>query len=76
MPEFHKLGVGLFVFFSILSLVLVVSKPVAKELEATVLSWIHAFRRIQAEWRKPIEIEPPPPSPKSLGHNRSKRKPR
>jgi hypothetical protein len=64
MPDLHEIGVSLFIFFSVLSLVLVISKPVAKEFETTASTWIRAFKHIQEEWRtltiKPTS-EPPPP---------------
>jgi len=64
--DLHEVGLALFIFFSVVSLVLVVSKPVAKEFEATVLEWIHAFKRIRAEWRKPLTIEQPSQLPRPL----------
>ena len=73
MPELHEIGIGLFVFLSITSLILVVAKPIATEFEATALRWIRAFKRIRAELRTPLRKEessqPPPP----LNHTRSKR---
>lgn len=53
----HEFGVALFVFFSVISLVLIVSKPVAKEFEATALEWIRTFKRIKEEWRKPLPVD-------------------
>lgn len=63
MPDLHEIGLGLFIFFSVLSLVLVISKPVAKEFETTASAWIRAFKRIRKEWRT-LRIQPtsePPP---------------
>lgn len=58
MPDLHEVGVELFILLSVLSLILVVSKPVAKEFEATALVWIQALKKIQAERRKTC-FEPP-----------------
>ena len=55
--DFHHIGLSLFIFFSVLSLILVVSKPIAKEVEATAIRCIRAFKRIRAEWNAPAEIE-------------------
>ncbi len=55
--DFHHIGLSLFIFFSVLSLILVVSKPVAKVFEAAAIRWIHAFKRIRAEWNTPAKIE-------------------
>lgn len=71
MLDFHQVGLGLFLFFSVLSLVLVVSKPVAREFEATALAWIRAFKRIHAEWRAPLTIEKPLQSPQLLSRKSS-----
>lgn len=70
MLDFHQVGLGLFTLASILSLILVVSKPIAKEFEATVIRWIRAFKRIRAELRTDEHPSPPPPP---LEHNRSRR---
>ena len=71
--DLHQVGVGLFVFFSILSLILVVSKPVAKEFEATALRWIRAFKRIRAEWRKPLAVAQPAEPRRLSNRTHSKR---
>lgn len=61
--DLHQIGLSLFVLASIVSLVLVVAKPLGKEFEATALVWIRAWKRIQAERRKPfidqVSSEPP-----------------
>jgi len=74
MPELHQVGVGLFILFSTISLLLVVAKPVAKEFEITILEWIRAFKRIQAEWHKPLSIESPSGQRRLLKRTHSKRK--
>jgi hypothetical protein len=73
MTDLHEVGVGLFIFFSVLSLTLVVSKPVAKEFETTALTWIRAYKRIQAEWKAPLIIEQSSPSPPLRDQTRSER---
>jgi hypothetical protein len=75
MTDLHEVGVGLFIFFSVLSLTLVVSKPVAKEFETTALTWIRAYKRIQAEWKAPFIIEQSSPSPPFRDHTRTEREP-
>jgi hypothetical protein len=70
MLDFHQVGLGLFTLASILSLILVVSKPIAKEFEATAIRWIRAFKRIRAELRTD---EQPSPPPLPLEHTRSRR---
>jgi hypothetical protein len=49
MPDLHEIGVGVFIFFSVLSLVLGISKPVAKDSRRQLLSGCGAFKRIQAD---------------------------
>lgn len=71
MIDFHHIGISLFIFFSVLSLILVVSKPVAKEFEETAIRWIRAFKRIRAEWKTPLTLEQPSRKPKSLDRTRS-----
>jgi hypothetical protein len=75
MTHLHEVGVGLFIFFSVLSLTLVVSKPVAKELETTALTRIRAYKRIQAEWKAPLIIEQSSQSPPLMDETRSEREP-
>ena len=70
MPDLHEVGVELFILFSVLSLILVVSKPVAKEFEATALVWIQAWKKIQAERRKTY-FEPPVEKPQLKDHSDS-----
>lgn len=57
LADLHELGVALFIFLSVVSLVLIVSKPVAKEFEATTVEWIRTFKRIKEEWHKPLVVE-------------------
>ena len=71
MIDFHHIGISLFIFFSVLSLILVVSKPVAKEFEETAIRWIRAFKRIRAEWKTPLTLEQRSRKPKSLDQTRS-----
>lgn len=71
MPDLHELGVELFILLSVLSLILVVSKPVAKEFEATALVWIQAWKKIQAERRKSY-FEPPVEQARLEDHTDSK----
>ena len=72
--DLHQFGLWLFIFFSVLSLVLIVSKPVADEFEATALRWIRAFKRIREEWKKPLTIEKSSQQSQSLDQKKSKRK--
>ena len=53
----HELGLIVFSIASALSLLLVVAKPLGEEFEATALVWIRTFKRIQEEWRKPVNVE-------------------
>lgn len=71
--DLHEAGLTLFIFFSVISLVLIVSKPVAKEFEATVLEWIRAVKRIREEWREPLTIEQSSETRRSLHQSDSKR---
>jgi len=57
--DIHPIGVILFSTVSVLSLLLIVAKPLAREFEATALTWIRVFKRIRAEWRKPLTIDQP-----------------
>jgi hypothetical protein len=66
--DLHQIGVTLFSVASVLSLLFVIAKPLGKEFEAVALQWIRAFRRVQAEWRKPIQL--PPSSPRRLEHSK------
>jgi len=58
---------------SLLSLLCLLGKPLAKGFEAVVIRWIQAFKRIRAEWRLPIKNELPVQPPQLLDHIRSKR---
>jgi hypothetical protein len=73
MPDFHEIGVGVFIFFSILSLVLIISKPVAKEFETTASTWIRALKNVRDEWRN-LTMQRTPEPPPALGQTRSTRK--
>jgi hypothetical protein len=68
----HQVEFEFLLFFSIFTLILVVSKPAAKEFEATALRWIRAFKRIKAEWQKPVAIEQSSQPTQSLGQSASK----
>ena len=70
--DLHQIGVGLFTLASVLSLILIVAKPLGKEFEATALVWIRAFRRIKAEWHKPVS-EPVSQPHQLSDHTRSRR---
>jgi len=59
MPDFHKVGLDLFVFASVVSLLFIIAKVLAKEFEAAVLVWIRALKRIREEWRKPLTLKRP-----------------
>jgi len=72
MPDLHGVGLDLFIFFSVLSLTLVVSKPVAKEFEATALEWVRALKRIQTELKAPDTIEQPSQPPQGVSQTGSK----
>lgn len=71
MPDFHKVGLDLFILASILSLLFVIAKALGKEFEAAVLVWIRAFKRIQAEWKQPLTIEKPVQSSQQFCNKRS-----
>lgn len=70
--DLHQIGVALFNVASVLSLLFVIAKPLGKEFEAVALVWIRAFRRVQAEWRKPLSGELSLP-PQIVERTRSKR---
>ena len=72
MPDLHEIGVGLFVFFSVVSLVLVISKPLAGEFEKTAATWIRAFKRVRKEWQT-LTIQPTsePHQPLDQTHSKS-----
>ena len=55
--DFHQIVLSLLIFFSVLSLILVVSKSAVRAFETTALLWIRAFKRIRAEWKAPAKIE-------------------
>ena len=57
MLDIHQVGLSLLFFVSVLSLTLVVSKPLAREFEAIAIQWICAFKRIRAEWKAPAKSE-------------------
>jgi hypothetical protein len=61
--QIHEIGLTLFSIASALSLLFVVAKPLGKEFEKGVLVWIRAFKRIKAEWKAPLTIEPTPQPP-------------
>ena len=63
MFDLNQAGVVLFALASVLSLFLVVAKPLGKEFESTALVWIRAFKQIRAEWHKPPTIEEPSQPP-------------
>ena len=58
--DLHQIGVTVFTTASVLSLLLVIAKPLATEFADVVLVWIDAFKRILAELRKPLTFEQPP----------------
>ena len=63
--DLHGVGVTVFTAISVLSLLLIVAKPVATEFTDMVVVWIRAFKRIRAELTAPLTVEkpsePPPP---------------
>ena len=73
MPDFHKVGLDLFVIASVLSLLFIIAKVLAKEFEAAVLVWIRALKRIREEWRKPLAMERPSEHSEASDHIHSKR---
>ena len=73
MSDLHEVGVGLFAVASVLSLVLVVAKPLGREFETVALVWIRALRRIQTEWQKPLDRQLPSKPPRLLNQIHSKR---
>jgi hypothetical protein len=70
--DFHSIGLGLLTVGSILSLLFLLAKALSKEFQTVALAWIRAFRRIQAEWRKPVNDLTSQP-PKLLERTRSRR---
>lgn len=57
MLDIHQIALSLLIFCSMLSLILVVSKPLARAFEESGLRWIRAFKRIRAEWEAPLKGE-------------------
>ena len=53
--DFHQIELSLLIFLSVLSLILVVSKPAVRAFETTAILWIRAFKRIRAEWKAPAK---------------------
>lgn len=68
--DFNHITLAVVSGASLLSLLCLLGKPLAKGFEAVAVSWIQAFKRIRAEWRKPL-IESPPA--RLLDHIHSKR---
>jgi hypothetical protein len=55
--DFHQIALSLLIFFSVLSLILAVSKPAAREFEAIAIRWIRAVKRVRAEGKAPAKIK-------------------
>ena len=73
MPDFHKVGLDLFIIASVLSLLFIIVKALAKEFEAAVLVWIRVLKRIRVEWHKPLKTEQASQPAQSLDHIHPKR---
>jgi hypothetical protein len=54
----HEVGLGLLIAASIISLLLVVAKALGKEFQDVALVWIRVFKKLRAEWQKPIQLPP------------------
>jgi Sec-independent protein translocase protein TatA len=63
--DLNQFKIGLLVVLSIVGAALIGSKRIAGLFESSTLRWIKAFKRIKAEWRKPLTIEKPPEPPQS-----------
>ena len=55
--DLHKVALGVILAASVLSLLLLVAKALAKEFEDAAVIWIRAFKRIRAELHAPAAIE-------------------
>jgi hypothetical protein len=58
--DLHEVALAVILAASVLSLLLLVAKALAKEFEETAVVWIRVFKRIRAELQTPSAIEPPP----------------
>ena len=68
--DFNHITLAVVSTASLLSLLCLLGKPLAKGFEGVAIRWIQAFKRIRAESHKPL-IESPPP--RLLDHVHSKR---
>ena len=57
--DLHEVARGVILAASVLSLLLVVAKALAKEFEDTAVVWIRAFKRIRSELHAPSATESP-----------------
>jgi hypothetical protein len=57
--DLHEVALGVILAASVLSLLLLVAKALAKEFEDAAVIWIRVFKRIRAELHAPSAIEPP-----------------
>ncbi len=51
----HLLAMCLFTFVSVVSMGLVIGKPLGREFESAALVWIRALRKIRKELKEPHE---------------------
>jgi hypothetical protein len=58
VTHLHEIGIAVFTFASVLSLLFLLAKSLAKEFEAVALVWIRMFRRLKLELAKPVESGP------------------
>jgi hypothetical protein len=71
--NFHEIGIGVFTFASVLSLLFLIAKALAKEFLAVALVWIRVFKKLKAEWQKPLKNESTFEPPQLLDRTRSNR---
>jgi hypothetical protein len=56
--DIHHIGVSVFATASVLSLLLVIAKPLAKEFEAAALVWLRTLKKIQTEKHRLFDKKP------------------
>lgn len=56
--DLHEVALAVILAASVLSLLLLVAKALAKEFEDAAVVWIRAFKRIRAELHAPSATEP------------------
>ena len=53
--DLHEVALGVILVASVLSLLLLVAKALAKEFKDTAVVWIRVFKRIRAELHAPVK---------------------